>query len=223
MMGLNTHMSRRTTMALETTEYIQKKFNLDLNQKSPIEIRNYGRNNLAELFSELGFKRIVEVGVCDGTYSKILLKANPQATVYGVDPFIPYKEYGDYQRKSSIDRYHEKAKKLLEYPNYVLIEKFSVEAAKTFLDESVDAVYIDANHKFEFVVEDIKAWLPKIRKGGILAGHDYAKIKQPTNTHVYQAVNGYTESHQIKWFLIGTKAMLPGEVRDSMRSFMWVC
>lgn len=211
-------------MALETVEYIKRKFSLDFNQRLPIEIPNYGRDNLAELFHELDFKRIVEVGVCKGEYSEILLKANRQATIYGVDPFIPYDEYGDYRRKKTINGYHEEAKKLLgKYPNYELIQEFSVEAAKDFEDESLDAVYIDANHRYEFVVEDIHAWLPKIRKGGIISGHDYAKIKQPTNTHVYQAVNGYTESHQIMpWFLLGTKAMLPGEVRDSMRSFFWV-
>lgn len=211
-------------MASETLDYIQKKFNLDFGQRSPIEIRDYGRDNLAELFHELDFQRVVEVGVCKGEYSEILLKANPQATVYGVDPFIPYAEYGDYRRSKTINAYHEEAKKLLDkYPNYQLIEETSVEATKSFRDGSIDAVYIDANHRFEFVVADIQAWLPKVRKGGIISGHDYAKIKQPTNTHVYQAVNGYTDSHQVKpWFLLGTNAMLPGEVRDSMRSWMFI-
>ncbi len=227
MMGLNTHTRKELSMNSETSrtlEYVINKFNLDTSGRLPVEIPNFGRNGLTEVFHELGFNNIVEVGVCDGSFSRAICKANPQAKIVGVDPFIAYDEYGDYRRPSSINKYHEKAKTLLnEYSNYSLLEKMSVEAARDFEDGSLDAVYIDANHRYEFVVADIHAWLPKIRKGGIISGHDYANIKQPTNTHVFQAVNGYTDSHQVKpWFLLGTKAMLPGEIRDSMRSWCWV-
>lgn len=209
---------------MNTLDYIVNKFDINLEQRNPIEIRDYGRDNLAELFCELGFKNIVEVGVCHGAYSEVLLKANPQAQVYGVDPFIPHKEYKDYQLRSTIEGYHANARNLLDkYPNYTLIEEMSVEAAKDFEDGSLDAVYLDGNHRYEFVVADLYAWLPKIRKGGIISGHDYAKIKRPTNTHVYQAINGYTDSYTVSpWFLAGTDAVLPGEVRDSMRSWFWI-
>lgn len=208
---------------MNTLAYIKNKFDLNLDQRMPIEIRDYGRDNLAELFNELDFKNIVEVGVCKGVYSEVLLKANPQATVYGVDPFMPHNEYKDYQLKTTINAYHEEAKKLLDkYPNYRLIEKMSVEASKDFEDGSLDAVYLDGNHRYEFVVADLYAWIPKLRKGGIISGHDYVKVKRPTNTHVYQAINGYTDSYVVEpWFLLGTNAVLPGEVRDSMRSWMW--
>jgi hypothetical protein len=49
----------------------------------------------------------------------------------------------------------------------------SVEAAKLYPDESLDFVLIDANHDYEPVLEDINAWLPKVKSGGILAGDDY--------------------------------------------------
>ena len=55
---------------------------------------------------------------------------------------------------------------------HLMIDK-SAEAAKKFEDESLDFVYIDANHSYEFVKEDIAAWLPKVKKGGIIGGHDY--------------------------------------------------
>jgi len=50
--------------------------------------------------------------------------------------------------------------------------KPSVEAAKDFSDESIDAVFIDGDHSFEAVKQDIMAWLPKVKPGGILCGHD---------------------------------------------------
>jgi hypothetical protein len=49
----------------------------------------------------------------------------------------------------------------------------SVSASKMYADESLDAVFIDADHRYESVRSDILAWMPKIKKGGILAGHDY--------------------------------------------------
>jgi len=49
----------------------------------------------------------------------------------------------------------------------------SVEASKEFENDSVEIVFIDAAHEYEPVKEDINAWLPKVRKGGFIAGHDY--------------------------------------------------
>jgi cephalosporin hydroxylase len=43
---------------------------------------------------------------------------------------------------------------------------------KEFKDASLDFVYLDGDHQTDAVVADIDAWKPKIRKGGILAGHD---------------------------------------------------
>ena len=52
------------------------------------------------------------------------------------------------------------------------IKKYSLDASKDFEDGFFDVVYIDACHDYECVIEDIKAWYPKVKVGGILAGHD---------------------------------------------------
>lgn len=54
-----------------------------------------------------------------------------------------------------------------------IVRKKSTEAAKDYEDESLDIVFIDACHEYECVSEDIAAWLPKVKIGGILAGHDF--------------------------------------------------
>lgn len=59
----------------------------------------------------------------------------------------------------------------------------SLEAAATYSDDSLDFVFIDAAHDYDNVKADIIAWLPKIKKGGIISGHDYP------HPPVRQAVN----------------------------------
>jgi hypothetical protein len=46
-------------------------------------------------------------------------------------------------------------------------------ASNLFPDQSFDLVYIDASHWYKDVIFDINTWLPKVKKGGYLAGHDY--------------------------------------------------
>jgi len=56
---------------------------------------------------------------------------------------------------------------------YTAVRLASTEAAKLYEDASLDLVLIDANHEYDYVKEDILAWLPKVKPGGILAGHDW--------------------------------------------------
>ena len=49
----------------------------------------------------------------------------------------------------------------------------SVKAAARFANHSVDFVWIDADHSYDGVCADIAAWLPKVKPGGVIAGHDY--------------------------------------------------
>jgi len=53
------------------------------------------------------------------------------------------------------------------------IKTTSLEASKLYADGSLDFVFIDASHEYEHVLADIKAWMPKVKPNGVLAGHDY--------------------------------------------------
>lgn len=209
---------------MNTLNHIVQKFNLDLNQRMPVEIRDFDREGLAQLFGELGFKLGVEVGVRDGGYSETLMESIPGVAVYGVDPYEPHEGYRDHTRKSTFEGFELEAhQKLDRYINYKFIRAYSSEAVEEFRDNELDFVYIDGDHSFYEATFDIEKWSKKVRSGGIISGDDYFKHKGNARIHVYQVVNAYTDAWKISpWFVVGSKEIVPGEKRDHGRSWFWV-
>ena len=67
--------------------------------------------------------------------------------------------------------------KMCEFPgHYEVVRELSLAAAAKFADESLDFVYLDADHSYESVKADLNAWNPKIRTGGLFAGDDYGAL-----------------------------------------------
>lgn len=56
---------------------------------------------------------------------------------------------------------------------------WSVEGSRDWANASVDFVFIDGGHEYESVRDDIRAWLPKLKPGGLMAGHDYGHVCKP--------------------------------------------
>jgi hypothetical protein len=69
------------------------------------------------------------------------------------------------------EEFNKNTEHLKEYFN-VIVGK-SDESSEFFEDDSVDVIFIDAGHSYESVIKDIKSWLPKIKNGGVMSGHDY--------------------------------------------------
>jgi predicted O-methyltransferase YrrM len=53
------------------------------------------------------------------------------------------------------------------------VKALSWDGANYYTDKSLDFIFIDAAHDYESVKKDINAWFPKLKKGGVIAGHDY--------------------------------------------------
>ena len=131
------------------------------------------------------FSVYVELGTWKG-YSisflakKIIESGKDDFKIYGVDLF----EDTSIHLKDDTTYLSEQIPFIYEIYNEVLkrngvrdyiedIKGSSWEVSKRFEDSSVDFVFIDADHKYESVKKDIESWWPKIKKGGIISGHDY--------------------------------------------------
>ena len=135
---------------------------------------------LIKLVSEYNCKTIVEVGTARGNNLINITKAFPgsEYKFYAIDPYLPYPGYDSDSNSipETIQQNYKYAKKYLFCDNRVEhIKDFSVEAAKMFDKESVDLIFIDANHKYDFVKEDLEFWFPILKKGGVFSGHDYSE------------------------------------------------
>ena len=207
---------------------VLQKFNLSpYGLKSPVDLPDMDREDLASLFATLGYKVGAEIGVETGRYSQVLLGRNPGLKkLFLVDAWKAYPGYRDHVSQEKVDGLLEQAKERLkaDLHRVEFVRKYSLDAVKDFPDRSLDFVYIDANHGLPWVMDDICAWEAKVRKGGIVAGHDYCRRGPgPYQCHVVQAVHAYTDAFFIEpWFVVGRKDIKEGEKRDRPRSFFWV-
>lgn len=206
-----------------TLDYLAAKYKVDLNQSSPIYI-DISRLDLAVLFKELSFQKGAEVGVLDGYYSEVLCQANPDLKLYSIDAWQWYPTPNNFRKQKDHDQAYEAAKRRLsEYPNSVIIKKWSTEAVLDFEDESLDFVFIDADHEFQAVTNDIAEWSKKVRKGGIISGHDFGRSKYKNFGHVKDVVLAWTFAHGIQpWFVLESAKFK--DERDSLtrRDNVWL-
>lgn len=209
---------------MNTLEYILTKYNLDANSKSPIEIRNTDRVTLANLLEELGLNKGAEIGTEQGVYAQTMCDANPDIELHCVDAWMAYKGYRDHVSQDKLDRFLNDTKDRLSAYNCHFHRGYSMDIVGEFQDGSLDFVYIDANHELPFVLPDIIEWSKKVKKGGIVSGHDYYQSNRyDSKNHVVYAVDAYTRSYRIKpWFILGARDKQEGEKRDKSRSWFFV-
>lgn len=120
----------------------------------------------------------VEIGVNRGQLSAIILSSWTGGMYVMVDPWeetVNTLEYVDGVNQQHRRSDYELAMEVANlYPLRVkVIRNYSVSAARDMADLSVTIAYIDAAHHYKAVWDDLLAWWPKVKHGGVLAGHDY--------------------------------------------------
>jgi len=152
---------------------------------------------------------IVEVGVYGGAsilgIVDICIKNNN--TIYAIDPWelntnangedLSNKEHKLDLLTTNLKEVRVQLEKVIDDLGYKdtlsLVQSFSSTAACSFEDESIDLAFIDGNHSYDSVKEDIGLWLPKMKRGGTLWGDDYAWRSVRT------AVNDFCNDNNIQF------------------------
>ena len=154
---------------------------------------------ICKLINEKQFKNYVEVGTWKGETTEYVIDNCPSLNkIFGIDPlkkcFNDIKEdsykcrmWEPLKSDKELDKIYDSIqKRFSKYGDkFTFLRNTSEEAVKNFDDGSLDFVFIDAIHLYRFVKQDIGLWLPKVKKGCILAGHDYSdewpEVKKAVN------------------------------------------
>lgn len=200
---------------MTTLDRARQLFGATADAASPVLHVKAGRAELSRLCAALEFTRGAEIGVWKGKWSARLCKDNPALHMLCVDRWATYAEYGDSRnREDALTAAYEEAKTVLAHYRATIVRAASVDAARDVADGSLDFIYVDANHAETFVRQDLDVWVPKVRSGGIISGHDYIWRPERPWIQVKAAVDGYLKQHQI--------APLFVLAADTVPSFAWV-
>lgn len=197
----------------------------------PTIIYDSDRTMLASLFASQHYTRGVEVGVESGKFAKILFTHIPDLTLYGVDIWSSDGNYRAHVTDDTYQRIYESACARLAGHNWTPLRQYSVDAATSFDDGSLDFVYLDANHDREHLDADLHAWTPKLRIGGIMSGHDYVRESwKPSynraQNDVIETLAAWTTEQRISpWYVLGRANKQHARVDERIetaRSWWWV-
>jgi hypothetical protein len=155
-----------------------------------------------------------ELGAYNGHNAKSILKELKMKKLYLVDPWDDAEGYdakgytdtnpfGDMQKaekkvrklKRQMDEMN--SEKLFRAPEIEIIKATSAEAAK-LIPKGLDFVYVDGAHDYESVKKDIQLYWPKIKRGGLLCGHDFYNLNCSEHDGVIRAVTEFAVKNKFK-------------------------
>ena len=187
---------------------IRKKFLIQDTDTIPYVGRkkNSVREDIYDLFAELGYKLGAEIGVKRGKNALQMCQRIPDLKLICVDPWvacvsIPF---------GTEELVYRSARERLDGYDIIFKRMTSMEAAEEVEDSTLDFVYIDGAHDFDNVMMDLIRWSPKVRIGGIVSGHDYFPALK---SGVSRAVDAYVFAHGIRDLYL---------TRRGIPSFFWV-
>jgi len=131
--------------------------------------------NRRELLISIPEKSIgVEVGVAEGNHALQMWHDCRPEHMYLVDTWNNILNDEPYGLQEHLDIHYNTIQHRFTYVEDVtIIEKKSKDASLDFEDNSLDWVYLDASHGYEAVLGDLECWVPKVKSGGLIMGHDY--------------------------------------------------
>jgi len=155
------------------------------------ELPRYLKNN----YLKSNDLNIAEIGVLNGDYAQTIKSAFLEAKLHLID--IWQTEGNDFYysiRKNDTENAYLKALGRFKDDNKCFFYKEkSSEACKRFPDNFFDLIYIDADHSYDGVKNDILSWLPKIKIGGFICGHDFDPDLEMPEGNIFGVNKAVTE------------------------------
>ncbi len=149
------------------------------------------RDDFAGLIDDHKLKVGIEIGVHCGGFSYGILSKSKIAKLYGLDPWVR-------KWRLNVNPKQEAFEKLKQFGDRSeLIVGTSPEEAIRFSDGYFDFVYIDADHIAISVENDLNAWWPKLKQGGLFAGHDYC-MNRRLKIQVKKVVDEFAIKHNVE-------------------------
>lgn len=186
---------------MDTAEYIKKKYGAGWGKIIP----GMFRSGMYGLFAELGFETGAEIGVFRGRNAREMFRQIPGLKLCGIEP---YDDQPSSTRHKTVPRYERNNRvtgERLANRNMTIIKKFSEIAVQDIPYDSLDFVYIDGDHSYDYAMLDIILWTRRVRPGGIVSGHDYigkGDYNHAYDVNVKEAVDDYLKIHKIyHWYL----------------------
>jgi len=137
------------------------------------------RNGMGEFLEDMQAKRGAEIGVQNGRFSAHVLTDWASCEYFLlVDPWlqqnVTYTDFANTDDFKQEYNYQNTVKRLSIFSNILDVKRMTSKDASVLVpDDSLDFVYLDARHDYCSVKEDLELWWPKLKMGGILAGHDF--------------------------------------------------
>jgi hypothetical protein len=146
-----------------------------LRLSNPVESVS-GRADISKLLEQMDAKRICEVGVRRGEHLRNLL-VPCVAEAVAVDMWRETGKRSENDACLSQEELDAQCESVGNIDRRVLVNRApSILAAMSYPPEHFDFVYIDADHTESAVAADLRVWWPRVRRGGVLAGHDYYEV-----------------------------------------------
>lgn len=155
---------------MKWNKWVFNKFNVDIHWLFPRPSIKYLKEHYKSKSELIG----VEVGVFEGANGKSILDTLNMERLFLVDPYEDYE--GNDDNGESYEKCLKVARKVLwHYRDKITWVRLKSEDALGGIPNRLDFVYIDGNHSYEYVKRDLKDYYKKIKKGGLLCGHDINK------------------------------------------------
>jgi len=191
---------------------ITQRFNSNKDYRGDVETsRNYMFLGFIELLTVLSNKldktdyTMIEIGSYMGESTMMFASTGLFSTIYSIDPLDGYEEFNEMHNYSWEFIRDEFTKNTKYFDSIVHLQDFSYNVVNEFENDSIDFIYIDGSHSEENVRRDLELYLPKLKKNGIIAGHDYLELVWPDLVKVVTDIVGkpdivFSDTSWIKFY-----------------------